>query len=277
VGAGWAGISGARPRCLLGDGDPASATKPRSPRHRITQRDRAPDAKRIRGRRQSRPDPRFAALGAENPPVVVFAVGKASVDEAVEGGHVGFVGVTHGVAVPGIELFWSLAHVHGGPAPVSLLPRAGRSDLEPARSTRTGSSTSSCHSTRPPPAYEAMDELARTVPQPRRTGIVNPMVQYPPTVDRAFAALADPTRRAVLERLGVGSATISELAEPFGMSLTGMKKHVRVLEEAQLVTTEKVGRVRRCTLVPYAFEGISTWLQRLDRFAQVVERTKGAT
>src|ERR671936_198616 len=95
------------------------------------------------------------------------------------------------------------------------------------------------------------------------------MVQYSPTIDRAFAALADPTRRAVLERLGAGSATISELAEPFGMSLTGMKKHVRLLEEAQLVMTEKVGRVRRCMLVPYAFEGISTWLQRLDRFAHV--------
>ena len=105
--------------------------------------------------------------------------------------------------------------------------------------------------------------------------IVNPMFQYSTTVDRAFAALADPTRRAVLERLGAGSATISELAEPFGMSLTGMKKHVRLLEEAQLVTTEKVGRVRTCMLVPYAFEGISTWLQRLDRFAKVVERTKG--
>jgi len=101
------------------------------------------------------------------------------------------------------------------------------------------------------------------------------MVQYSP-VDRAFAALADPTRRAVLERLGAGSATISELAEPFGMSLTGMKKHIRLLEEAELVTTEKVGRVRKCMLAPYAFEGISTWLQRLDRFAQVVERTKGA-
>ncbi len=90
------------------------------------------------------------------------------------------------------------------------------------------------------------------------------MVQYPTTVDRAFAALADPTRRAVLERLGVG------------MSLTGMKKHISLLEEANLVATEKVGRARRCTLVPYAFEGISTWLERLDRFAQVVERTKGA-
>jgi DNA-binding transcriptional ArsR family regulator len=101
------------------------------------------------------------------------------------------------------------------------------------------------------------------------------MVQYPQPVDRAFAAIADPTRRAVLERLGSGSATISELAEPFGMSLTGMKKHIRLLEEAELVTTEKVGRARRCTLAPYAFEGISTWLQRLDRFAQIVERTKG--
>ena len=79
------------------------------------------------------------------------------------------------------------------------------------------------------------------------------MVQYPATVDRAFAALADPTRRAVLELLGAGSATISELAEPFGMTLTGMKKHVQLLEEAELVTTEKVGRVRRCMLAPYAF------------------------
>ena len=114
------------------------------------------------------------------------------------------------------------------------------------------------------------------LPFPSRSAILNSMVQYSTTVDRAFAALADPTRRAVLERLGAGSATISELAEPFGMSLTGMRKHIRLLEEAELVTTEKVGRVRRCMLAPYAFEGISTWLQRLDRFAQVVERTKGA-
>jgi DNA-binding transcriptional ArsR family regulator len=105
---------------------------------------------------------------------------------------------------------------------------------------------------------------------------VNPMVQYSATTDRAFAALGDQTRRAILERLGRSSATISELAEPFGMSLTGMKKHVRLLEDAELVTTEKVGRVRMCMLAPYAFEGISTWLQRLDRLEQVVERTKGA-
>jgi len=100
------------------------------------------------------------------------------------------------------------------------------------------------------------------------------MVQYL-QVDRTFSALADPTRRAVLERLGVGSASVSELADPFGMSLTGMMKHIRLLEDAELVTTEKVGRVRRCMLAPYAFEGISAWLQRLDRFAQVVEGTKG--
>ena len=59
------------------------------------------------------------------------------------------------------------------------------------------------------------------------------------------------------------------------MTLTGTKKHVLVLEDAGLVVTEKVGRVRTCTLVPYAFEGISAWLQRLDRFAAIVERTKG--
>jgi DNA-binding transcriptional ArsR family regulator len=116
---------------------------------------------------------------------------------------------------------------------------------------------------------------ATQLPFPDRYAILNSMVQYA-SVDRTFSALADPTRRAVLERLGVSSASISELAEPFGMSLTGMKKHIRLLEEAELVTTEKVGRVRSCMLAPYAFEGISTWLERLDRFAQVVERTKGA-
>ena len=88
------------------------------------------------------------------------------------------------------------------------------------------------------------------------------MVQYP-QIDRTFAALADPTRRGVLERLGRGSATISELAEPFGISLTGMRKHVRVLEDAELVRTEKVGRARMLD-------------ERLDRFGELLERTKGA-
>lgn len=101
------------------------------------------------------------------------------------------------------------------------------------------------------------------------------MVQYSLAVDRAFAALADPTRRALVERLGRGSATISELAEPFGITLTGMRKHVRVLEDAELVRTEKVGRTRRCSLAPYPLAQIEAWLQRLDRFEELLERMKG--
>jgi DNA-binding transcriptional ArsR family regulator len=101
------------------------------------------------------------------------------------------------------------------------------------------------------------------------------MVQYSATIDRTFAALADPTRRAVVERLGAGSATISELAEPFGMTLTGMQKHVRVLEDAALVRTEKIGRTRRCSLAPSPLAHVGAWLQRLDRFEALLERTKG--
>ena len=112
--------------------------------------------------------------------------------------------------------------------------------------------------------------------------ILNPMVHYSP-VDRTFAALADPTRRVVLERLGRGSATISELAAPFGMSLTGMRKHVSVLEEAQLVATVKVGRTRLCHLGPRRLDDIQTWVEmyrqmvndQLDRFGEVLDRTKG--
>jgi DNA-binding transcriptional ArsR family regulator len=108
------------------------------------------------------------------------------------------------------------------------------------------------------------------------------MVQFS-SIDRSFAALADPTRRSVLERLGRGSATISELAEPFGISLTGMKKHVQVLEHAELVTTEKVGRVRRCRLGPRRLDDVQAWMdtyrrmldERLDRFGELLERTKG--
>src|SRR5215210_2023775 len=109
------------------------------------------------------------------------------------------------------------------------------------------------------------------------------MVQYQ-SIDRTFAALGDPTRRAVLERLGRGSATITELAEPFGISLTGMKKHVRVLEDVGLVTTEKVGRTRRCSAGPRRLEDVHDWTdgyrrmlnERLDRFGDLLERTKGA-
>jgi DNA-binding transcriptional ArsR family regulator len=111
------------------------------------------------------------------------------------------------------------------------------------------------------------------------------MVQYQEEqLDRTFAALADPTRRSILERLGQGSATVTELAEPFAMSLTGLKKHVGVLEAVELVSTEKVGRTRRCSLGPRRLEDAERWIEtyrqmldgRLDRLGEVLEKnTKG--
>jgi DNA-binding transcriptional ArsR family regulator len=79
--------------------------------------------------------------------------------------------------------------------------------------------------------------------------------------DTTFAALADPTRRGVLERLGQADCSISTLADAFGMTLTGMKKHVGVLEQAGLVTTEKHGRVRTCRLGSLRLEDESAWLE----------------
>ncbi len=81
-------------------------------------------------------------------------------------------------------------------------------------------------------------------------------------LDAAFAALADPTRRGVLEQLGRADASITELAEQFRMTLTGMKKHVGVLEQAGLVTTRKIGRVRTCRLGPRRLEEETAWLER---------------
>ena len=112
--------------------------------------------------------------------------------------------------------------------------------------------------------------------------ILNHMVQHS-QIDRTFSALADPTRRQLLERLGRGDASISELAQPYGISLTGMKKHVAVLEEAGLVSTEKVGRVRRCSLGPRRLEDVEQWIgmyrrmleERLDRFEALVQRETG--
>jgi DNA-binding transcriptional ArsR family regulator len=112
------------------------------------------------------------------------------------------------------------------------------------------------------------------------------MVQYsPPALDSAFSALSDPTRRAILERLRGGSATISELAQPAGMSLTGLKKHVRILEEAELVSTEKRGRARHCRLGPKRLEDVGQWIEdyrrgwekRFDRMEEIIERKKGAS
>jgi DNA-binding transcriptional ArsR family regulator len=103
------------------------------------------------------------------------------------------------------------------------------------------------------------------------------------SIDRTFSALGDPTRRSVLERLGTGSATVTELARPAGISLTGMKKHLRVLEEAGLVRTEKVGRSRRCELAPGQLEEARAWMDdyrkivegRFDRIEALLDETKG--
>lgn len=106
------------------------------------------------------------------------------------------------------------------------------------------------------------------------------MVQYLTTrLDTSFAALADPTRRGVLEQLGRADASITDLAEQFHMTLTGMKKHVGVLEQAGLVTTKKIGRVRTCQLGPRRLEEETAWLEtyrqrwdeRFDELEKVVQ------
>jgi DNA-binding transcriptional ArsR family regulator len=109
------------------------------------------------------------------------------------------------------------------------------------------------------------------------------MVQYSHArLDTSFAALSDATRRGVLEQLGRADASVTELAEKFHMTLTGMKKHVGVLEQAGLVTTQKVGRVRTCKLGPRRLEEEAAWLEeyrqlwasRFDELDRVVEELK---
>jgi len=109
------------------------------------------------------------------------------------------------------------------------------------------------------------------------------MVQCSPArLDAAFSALSDATRRGVLEQLEHEDASITELAESFHMTLTGMKKHVGVLEEAGLITTEKVGRVRTCRLSLRGLEESAAWIERrrqlwlgrFDALDQVVEELK---
>jgi len=109
------------------------------------------------------------------------------------------------------------------------------------------------------------------------------MVQYtPPRLDASFAALSDATRRGVLEQLGRSDASITDLAERFHMTLTGMKKHVGVLEQAGLVTTQKVGRVRTCRLGRRRLEDEMAWIEeyrqlwaaRFDALDLVIEDLK---
>jgi DNA-binding transcriptional ArsR family regulator len=110
------------------------------------------------------------------------------------------------------------------------------------------------------------------------------MVQYSGArLDASFSALSDITRRGVLEQLGRADASITELAGKFDMTLTGMKKHVSILEEAGLLTTQKVGRVRTCRLGPRKLADESAWIEsyqkmleaRFDRLGEFLERTKG--
>jgi DNA-binding transcriptional ArsR family regulator len=108
------------------------------------------------------------------------------------------------------------------------------------------------------------------------------MVQYSRKLDTAFAALADPTRRGILTRLGRSDTGITELADAFDITPTGMRKHIGVLEAADLVTTEKVGRVRVCKLGPRRLEDETAWIAnyrrmlegRLNRLGEFLERTK---
>jgi len=88
------------------------------------------------------------------------------------------------------------------------------------------------------------------------------MVQYRTRLDASFGALSDATRRGVLEQLARSDASITDLAEKFHMTLTGMKKHVGVLEQVGLVTTEKIGRVRTCKLGPRRLEDETAWIER---------------
>lgn len=102
-------------------------------------------------------------------------------------------------------------------------------------------------------------------------------------LDRTFSALSDPKRRDILARLAGGPATVSDLARPFGMTLPGVMKHVRILEDAELVTTEKRGRTRECRLGPAHLDDASEWIEtyrrrwerRLDRLERYVERERG--
>jgi DNA-binding transcriptional ArsR family regulator len=113
--------------------------------------------------------------------------------------------------------------------------------------------------------------------------ILNHMVHYSPArLDASFAALSDLTRRGVLEQLGRQDASITDLAAKFHMTLTGMKKHVVVLEQAGLVSTAKVGRVRTCTLGVRRLEEAAAWIERyhhlwsarFDELDTIVEELK---
>ena len=108
------------------------------------------------------------------------------------------------------------------------------------------------------------------------------MAKFATDLDRAFSALADPTRRAIVGRLCDGPRSVSELSEPFGMALPSLLKHVRVLGQSGFISSEKIGRVRTCRIEPHALrateswihEHISAWEERLDRMEAHIGRMK---
>lgn len=119
----------------------------------------------------------------------------------------------------------------------------------------------------------------------RPRSILNRMVHLQQAhLNASFAALSDATRRGILERLGRADASITELAGTFQMTLTGMKKHIGVLEQTGLVTTEKAGRVRTCKLGPRRLEEEAAWIEghqqvwqaRFDELDKIVEELKRA-
>lgn len=98
-------------------------------------------------------------------------------------------------------------------------------------------------------------------------------------IDATFRALAEPTRRAMVERLSSGPASVSDLARPFDMTLAAVVQHLQILEQAGIVKTEKVGRVRTCSIAPGGLEGVADWInarravveRQLDRLGQVLD------
>jgi DNA-binding transcriptional ArsR family regulator len=154
------------------------------------------------------------------------------------------------------------------PIPVSILNVSARLEIQ---RLDLAAPSPTCNSTSAPLAYRQVVCY-----------ILNHMVQYTNTFDASFGALSDATRRGVLQQLGRADASITELAEMFQMTLTGMKKHVGVLEQAGLVTTEKVGRVRTCKLGFHRLEQEAAWIEgyrelwnaRFDGLDVIVEELK---
>jgi len=117
------------------------------------------------------------------------------------------------------------------------------------------------------------------------TSTLKHMLDYQPSLNDVFHALADPTRRAIFERLVEGDAPVSELAKPLAMSLAAVVQHIQILEHAGLIATHKTGRVRTCRIEPRALREAETWIaqrrdlweRRLDRLGEILDEQQSAT